>query len=58
VEIRRAPDGQLTLVSNVEFFSLFEQFNESQEREVLRVAFGVDDHLVERLAGLNHAQIS
>lgn len=53
VEIRRSPDGQLTLVSNVEFFSLFEQFNESQEREVLRVAFGVDDHLVERLAGLN-----
>jgi hypothetical protein len=32
---------------------LFEQFDENQEREVLRAAFGVDDQLVERLAELN-----
>jgi hypothetical protein len=53
VEIRRQPDGQLTLVSNIDYFSLFEQFDESQERDLLHAAFGVEAHLVQRVAQLN-----
>ncbi|WP_224277802.1 hypothetical protein [Nocardioides lacusdianchii] len=53
VEIRRQPDGQLTLVSNVDYFSMFEHDDADSERAVLETAFGDPAQFFDRATGLN-----
>ena len=53
VEVRTRGNGQLTLVSTVEYYSLFERINEDQERDLLHAVFGSDDHTTDRVAQLS-----
>lgn len=52
VEIRRMADGQLTLVTTLDYFSLFDSSEIERERELLHAAFGAEQHFIQRLADL------
>ena len=56
VEVRTRPNGQLTLVSTVDYFSLFERMDSDQERQLLHAAFGAEEHAAARIAELSLRQ--
>lgn len=53
VEVRTRANGQLTLISTIDYYSLFERINEGQERELLHAVFGADEHVAARVAKLS-----
>jgi hypothetical protein len=53
VEVRTRANGQMTLISTVDYYSLFERINDGQERELLHAVFGAGEHVVDRVARLN-----
>ena len=53
VEVRTRGNGQLTLVSTVDYYSLFERIDDEQERELLHAVFGGDEHIADRVAELS-----
>jgi hypothetical protein len=53
VEVRTRGNGQLTLVSTVDYYSLFERIDDEQERELLHAVFGAEEHITDRVAKLS-----
>lgn len=52
VHVRTGATGQLTWVSTVDYYSLFERLDDDQERQLLHAAFGSEEHTAARLAEL------
>lgn len=53
VVVRTGANGQLTLISTVDYYSLFERINDGQERELLHAVFGSAEHVADRVAKLS-----
>lgn len=56
VQVRTGADGHLTLVSTVDYYSLFERMDQNQERQLLHAAFGAEEHAAARIAELSLRQ--
>jgi hypothetical protein len=52
VHVRTEATGQLTLVSTVDYFSLFKRLHPGQERQLLHAAFGAEEKVASRIAEL------
>ncbi len=53
VHVRTGSNGQLTWVSTVDYYSLFERLDDGQERQLLHAAFGADERAAARISELS-----